>query len=241
VLTKLSLTDAINNRIELEPIILSPTNLSISGIVVDASNNPVADARVFLAGPRGNRIGQHTKHTLTDVRGAFSFARVCAGPLRLQASVAGSKVVLGQRLVHRKQVSLVGKPLPSLTEFGLKAASAIATGKSTLVCFWDMQQRPSRHCIIQLAKQAEQLKEQGVTVVAVQASKVDENTFNEWVKKYNIPFPVGIIEGDADKIRFAWGVKSLPWLILTDREHIVRAEGFALAELDEKVKTGIHK
>jgi len=31
-------------------------------------------------------------------------------------------------------------------------------------------------------------------------------------------------------------VKSLPWLILTDKEHIVIAEGFGLDELDEKIK-----
>jgi len=41
--------------------------------------------------------------------------------------------------------------------------------------------------------------------------------------------------------RFAWGVKSLPWLILTDKEHIVRAEGFNINELDEKITTLIEK
>lgn len=37
--------------------------------------------------------------------------------------------------------------------------------------------------------------------------------------------------------RLAWGVKSLPWLVLTDRKHIVRDEGFALTELEDKIKT----
>jgi hypothetical protein len=89
---------------------------------------------------------------------------------------------------------------------------------------------------MRLAKQAEQLKQKGVTIVAVQASKIDENTLNEWTKNYNIPFPIGMIQGDVEKTRFAWGVKSLPWLILTDHEHIVRANGFSLAELDEKIQ-----
>jgi len=39
----------------------------------------------------------------------------------------------------------------------------------------------------------------------------------------------------AKKNRFVWGVKSLPWLILTDQKHIVEANGFSLAELDEKI------
>jgi len=50
-----------------------------------------------------------------------------------------------------------------------------------------------------------------------------------------VNFPAGIIEGDEEKIRFTWGVKSLPWLILTDNKHIVHAEGFALSELSEKL------
>ena len=80
------------------------------------------------------------------------------------------------------------------------------------------------------------MKEKGITVVAIQIYKVDENTLNEWVKKNNIPFPIGMIEGDAETTRFNWGVRSLPWLILTDRKQIVTAEGFSLSELDKKVK-----
>jgi hypothetical protein len=72
-------------------------------------------------------------------------------------------------------------------------------------------------------------------VAAVQASNVDEDTLNEWIKKNNIPFHVGMIQGDEEKTCFTWGVRSLPWLILTDKEHIVCAEGFSLAELDEKL------
>ena len=48
-------------------------------------------------------------------------------------------------------------------------------------------------------------------------------------------FPVEMIPGDVEKAKSTWNVSSLPWLILTDREHIVRAEGFAPAELDQKV------
>jgi len=105
-----------------------------------------------------------------------------------------------------------------------------------LVCYFDMNQRPSRHCINRLAKQLDPLKEKGVNIVAIQASKIDEGTLTEWVKKSTIPFPVGTIQGDEEKTRFAWGVKSLPWLILTNKEHIVRAEGFGLDELDNEIE-----
>ena len=41
----------------------------------------------------------------------------------------------------------------------------------------------------------------------------------------------------VEKTRFDWGVRSLPWLILTDKENIVRAEGFSINELDERITT----
>jgi hypothetical protein len=111
-----------------------------------------------------------------------------------------------------------------------------AEGKMILVCFFDMNQRPSRNCIRELAKREEELKEKGVTVVAVQTSKVNEDRFNEWMKEHSVPFPIGMVQGDVEKTRFAWGVHSLPWLILTDRRHIVCAEGFGFEELGEKIK-----
>jgi len=40
----------------------------------------------------------------------------------------------------------------------------------------------------------------------------------------------------AETIRLICGVKSLPWLILTDSKHTVRAEGFGLTQLDEKIE-----
>jgi formyltetrahydrofolate hydrolase len=129
----------------------------------------------------------------------------------------------------------VGRPLPELKDVGINLSTADTDDKILLVSFFDMEQRPSRHCLTQLVKQAEQLKGKGVTVVAVQASKIDQEDLNQWVKKYNIPFPVGMVQNDEKKTRFNWGVKSLPWLILTDQKHIVEANGFPLAELDEKI------
>jgi hypothetical protein len=37
-------------------------------------------------------------------------------------------------------------------------------------------------------------------------------------------------------VRYQWSVKALPWLILTDKNHAVIAEGFGVDELNRKVK-----
>jgi len=131
--------------------------------------------------------------------------------------------------------SLVGQPLPDLKGLGLDLPSSETQQRMLLVCLFDMDQRPSRRCVLQLAKQAAQLQEKGVTVVGIQVSKVDANKLNEWVKENHIPFPVGMVRGDEEKTRFAWGVRSLPWLILADSKHIIRAEGFGISELNQKM------
>jgi len=140
------------------------------------------------------------------------------------------------RMARQVPTSLVGKSLPGLNDLGIILSPADSDDKIIFVCFFDMQQRPSRNCIAQLAKQAEQLKEKGVVLAAVQASNVDQSKLDQWVKQNNVPFPIGIIKGDAEKTKFTWGVRSLPWLILTDRKHIVSAEGYNVNELDNRIK-----
>jgi len=107
-----------------------------------------------------------------------------------------------------------------------------AKDKMLLVCFFDLNQRPARRCVLQLAGQAKDLQEKGVQVVAVQVPNVDEEELDAWAARQKIPFPIGRIESDIEKAKCAWGVQSLPWLILTDTNHVVTAEGFRLDQLD---------
>jgi len=132
-------------------------------------------------------------------------------------------------------VSLISKLLPELDGIKSDLVTDQAKDKRILACFFDMNQRPSRHCVREIAKKAGQLEEKGITIIAVQASRVDKGKLDKWVEDNNISFAVGMIGDDEEKTRFNWGVKSLPWLILTDEEHIVRAEGFGLGEVDEKI------
>ncbi|HCO96896.1 MAG TPA: hypothetical protein DIU00_23660 [Phycisphaerales bacterium] len=136
--------------------------------------------------------------------------------------------------------SLVGRALPDFKDLNLPPLPADTDNKMILVCFFDMNQRPSRNCIIELGRRAEELKQKGVATIIIQASKVEANELDEWVKKNNIPFPAGQIQGDKEKTRFVWGVQSLPRLILTDIKHIVKAEGFGLDELNHELQETEH-
>ncbi len=134
----------------------------------------------------------------------------------------------------------VGRELPAFEGIDLDITAEDISNKAILLCFFNMNQRPSRNCLLQLRTRAKELMAKDVVVVAVQASKVDDSVLKDWVEKNNIPFPVGMVKGNQEKTRFSWGVRSFPWLILTDTQHVVIAEGFTLAELDEKLNDNSH-
>ena len=110
-----------------------------------------------------------------------------------------------------------------------------AQGKKILVCFFDMDQRPSRFCVSQLAKRAEDLSNRGIVIVAIHARSVEKKELDDWLEQNQITLPVGIVEKGNDNFQSTWGAKSLPWLILTNEQHVIQAEGFSINELDKSI------
>ncbi len=240
-----------DRQVIVQTIALPVADKSISGVVVDANGAPAPGLPIFISGPRGSdTAGQPSRRTVSDEQGRFSVDGVCAGPLRIQAGVSSNpggagfldarggdrdvKVILGREGVHVEHISLLGKPLPDLKGL-IDIQPSQTEGRPLLICFFDMEQRPSRHCMEILAKQAAELEQKGVIVAAVQSAEVDENALKAWLTQRSIQFPVGRMEGEIDKIKSAWGMQSLPWLILTDRERTVQAEGISPDELDREV------
>ncbi len=247
-LRDLPFDSAVTQRVEVQSVTLAPADRSISGVVVDANGAPAAGLPIIISGPRGSdTAGQPSRRTVTDAQGRFAVDGVCAGPLRIQAGWGSTrpgpgmldaqggdqnvKVILGREGVHMEYRSLLGKRLPDLKEM-VDGMPEPIQGKPMLLCLFDMNQRPSRRWVEVLAKQTAELEQKGVLVMAVQATEVDGNNLKAWWAKQGIQFPVVQIVGDADKTRSLWGVKSLPWLILADREKKVVAEGFPVQELD---------
>jgi hypothetical protein len=70
----------------------------------------------------------------------------------------------------------------------------------------------------------------------IQAEAVEEKAFASWVKREEILPPVGVSKGGMSILEYTWAIKSLPCLILTDKNHIVTDKGFSITELDEKIK-----
>jgi hypothetical protein len=129
---------------------------------------------------------------------------------------------------------LKGQLLPALSALGLAPAD-YPVGRPLLAVLIDCEQRPSRRAVAVLMEQSAALKRKGVAVVVLQAAKVDDEAFAAWKREAASPFPVGRFGGDPETARVAWGAPALPWLILTDGEHRVVAEGIPADEIGARL------
>ena len=230
---------------------LVPATESVSGCVVNAKGVPVPEAELGVNSV-GGVVPQHRIMTATDEQGRFRMAHLCKGAIEITASY-GSKpsdrgtltlqvpaehvrIVLGKELYHDATISLLGKPLPDLSTLSKDIDFNEIDGKPVLLCLMDIEQRPSRQCLKQLAGQAESMASKGVTPIVVQVSKVDLTRYDAFLRAGHIDLPIRVIEQGFEPQKIEWGVKGLPWLILTDKNHVVTAEGFGLNELNKKIR-----
>lgn len=245
--------DAPGTQVEADDIALRVANLSLSGIVVDGDGKAAAGARVYAYGD-----GQSHRQANTDKEGKFTIKKLCEGQLHVNANAKNGKshgstraeagatdveIVLGEQASRaatppRQAASLVGKPLPSLEKLGLSVVPEDTAGKRVLVCFWDRSQRPSRHFLRRLVAQSELLATRGVSVLTVHAAPAEQEALKASLAELGASFPAGQIAGKPDKVLFAWGARGLPWLILTDKEHKVTADGFSVGKLESLLDGG---
>jgi hypothetical protein len=232
--------------VDIGTITLPLADQSLSGVVVDANGQPSPHVPIFINGLAGE-VQHPGKSTATNERGEFTFTRVCKGVIRIQASFGTSpggagyvrtvipcervKIILGKDLSHLPEASILGRPLPSLAGLSKDLADTRNDGSPLLVCLCDLEQRPSRQCLVDLAKQADKLAAKAIRVIVVQTSKADLKQFEAFLKANGITFPIHMTEGDFEAKRSTWGAKSLPWLILTDKSLVVTGEGLAAAEV----------
>ncbi len=246
--------DAREGMLDVGTLALPLANLTVSGTVVDTEDKPLAKVEISAYGE-----DQPDRQSITsDKDGKFTIPNVCAGRIQLSAysrgnnslrgyietegGVTGIKLVMSEespnvRYAPKQPPSLLGQSLPALDKLNLPVAGADIEDKPVLLCFFDVRQRPSRHYLLRLAQQQAHLSQQGIVLLAVQTSPVEENTLSEWTKKQDITFPVGSILESHEETCFNWGVRSLPWFILTDADHQITSEGSDMSELEKKLAT----
>ncbi len=148
--------------------------------------------------------------------------------LSIQPSVKIQDLRSGKLRIYRQWPSLLGKRIPDFTDIDFSTPPA--SGRPLLIAFVDLEQRPSRHVLPRLAALGDRIE-----TIIIQAAPMTPEALAAWREKLNISCEISTITGDAETVRWSWAATSLPWLILTDREHIVQAEGLAFDELDRKM------
>ena len=116
------------------------------------------------------------------------------------------------------------------------AGDAAPARQPVLLCLFDAGQRSSRHVVRLLDEQAAALRQQGVTVLVIQAAVTSDDVFNEWKSARPGSWPVGRVTEKSEKSKWVVAVPELPWLILADASHRVIAEGFPPGELDAQLQ-----
>ena len=77
--------DVHNNRIEIDPIVMAVGKLSVSGLVVDVNDKPVAHAWVYCTSK-----GIYSRNSLTDANGKFKVDGINEGPVQVTAYLWGN-------------------------------------------------------------------------------------------------------------------------------------------------------
>lgn len=128
--------------------------------------------------------------------------------------------------------SKIGRPIPGFDNIQFEGFQKDQMkGKPLLVCFWDMDQRPSRQCLRELQKQRLALQDKNIVVLAIHSGSKLEQVVRQWLSKQGLSLTVGTIEGDPYDILLAWGARGTPWLVLTDETHMITKAGFNLDAL----------
>ncbi len=139
--------------------------------------------------------------------------------------------------------SLVGSQLPDLRALEMGFDYKGFKNKKNLVVFMDYTKRPSQIAVNSLKKGQLDFRRSNVEVVCIQVAPVDEEDFAAWKKENRISFPVYILPGQSNwdaknnplilkqnpeimnMLRREWGVRSIPWTILTDENQKIVATG----------------
>jgi hypothetical protein len=149
--------------------------------------------------------------------------------------------------------SLVGSQLPDLRVLEMGFDYQGFKNKKTLVVFVDYTNRSSEIAIDLLKKRQLDLRRSKIEVVCIQVAPVDEGDLVAWKKENKISFPIYILPGQSgwdsknnllilkqtpkimNTLRQEWGVRSLPWTILTDENQKILATGLNIPRILQMV------
>jgi hypothetical protein len=225
----------------------------IEGTVTDGAGNPMRDVEVVVDPPGyiykcsgkgefAGRLAPDQPTTLTvrtrqDRQGPRGTQREVL--LVSEPFTAGEGQIVEKHLVLGPAAKATPSPRPQqppLDTLNIDADPDTLAGKRVLVCFFDMEQRPSRRFVQELATRARLLEENDLKALLIHAGGADKTAAQQWLRESGVPFATGTTAAPMPTLRHDWMVQALPWLVLLDEEHTVQAAGFDLATLNESLQ-----
>jgi hypothetical protein len=220
----------------------------VEGIVTDASGNPLPDMEVIVQPPgfleKVNKEGRFTaqaapgEDVTVTLRKSQDQVLLITEPFRVQEGEIVEKNLMVTGGAYGPAPSQAGRQMPALSSLGVDVRPETLQGKRVLLCFFDMNQRPSRHFVLELAARARDLERNNVVTFLVHAGQGDKAAVERWLRERGVPFTTGAVRGDTTKLLKDWTVQALPWPVLLDEKHALAATGFDLQQLDENLKGG---
>jgi hypothetical protein len=237
----------------------------ISGVVLDENNNPVARKPVFVSSDSGGaHIGtgtstdEHGRFKFKRIpEGPVTLqSGFGQGPDAAYIYAhSGDNVPLKLGNYFKNYIpafSLVGSQLPDLRILEMGFHYKGFKNKKNLVVFVDYTKRPSQIAIGLLKKRKLELSRSKVEVVCIQVAPVDEGDLVAWKKENKISFPIYILPGQPgwdgknslilkqtpkimNTLKQQWGVRSIPWTILTDENQKILATGLNIQRISSMV------
>ncbi len=221
---------------------------------------PVPNAQMCLDYEQGLLADSYNQSVNTDSEGGFQFDHLCTqwrgdpskadlvpvgwnvsfrGLYRTITFAEGQSTSEVEFLIPPEPAdmpSLVGRPLPGFGGVHMEMPPQDRIrDRAVLVCLFDMRDPISRSTLLAISRRAANLEEKGVQVFAMQMSGTDPHELRQWLEQIKVSFPVARVSSEDAVVRYDWAASSIPWLVLADRQHIVRLEGFDTASLDGKL------
>jgi hypothetical protein len=157
-------------------------------------------------------------------------------PFPVQEGEIVQKYLVVGFAARRDPPALQPQPSAPLAVLDTDVKPETLAGKKVLVCFFDMNQRPSRRLVQDLAAEAKLLEQNNLPVLLIQAGEADKAAVQKWLRASGVPFAAGTTAPAMPKLLEDWTVQALPWLVLLDESRVIRATGFDLEQLDQSLK-----
>jgi len=136
-----------------------------------------------------------------------------------------------------KMRAFPGQTLPDLSDLALQPQIDLTRDRPLLICFMDLDQRPSRHCAQVLAQNEDKLKAKGIQVILIGSAEGTQESRTDWIRQNCISYPVCLMHDElGPKTHFEWRIRALPWMILTDEKRVIQEDGLSLSELLNSLK-----